>query len=75
MFRSLIEKAKREWIVALGSVAVVLGGILDLLDALEAIDIQPLLPVEHAGSIMAGIGIAKIGLRFLYPFVLKWVAK
>ncbi len=75
MFRRLYEKAKREWLLALGSVAVVIGGLADLLDSLGAIDITPLLPVEHSGAILAGIGVTKIALRFAYPLVLKWATK
>lgn len=66
---------KREWLSALGILFIVLGGTVDLLDQLGGIDIRPLLPVDNADAILAGIGVAKLLLRAAYAIVAFFVAR
>jgi hypothetical protein len=48
----------------LGTALVILGAMVDGLDALGAIDLSTLIPAGHdAGKIIAAIGVAKIVLR------------
>jgi hypothetical protein len=47
-----------------GSVVATTGMVADLLDALKAIDISPLLPPSYAVKIIAAIGVITIMLRF-----------
>lgn len=50
--------------VVFGTAVAVTGMAADLLDALQAIDISPLLPPTYAVKIIAAIGIVTIMLRF-----------
>ena len=50
--------------LAFGSAVAASGMIADLLDALQAIDISPLLPPSYAVKIIAAIGVITIMLRF-----------
>lgn len=61
---------KREWLVALGIIAVILGGLVDILDQLDAIDISPVINAvvreDHAALALALLGVFKIVLRVAY---------
>ena len=48
-----------------GGVVTAAGLVLDILDALHAVDIAPLLPPAYALKIIAAIGIATIVLRLV----------
>lgn len=50
--------------VAFGSLVALFGLAVDILDALQAVDISPLLPPAYAVKIIAAIGVATIVLRF-----------
>jgi hypothetical protein len=59
------QKLKGWKTVIFGSVIAALGSVLDILDALRAIDITPLLPPAYAIKIIAGIGVVTILLRLM----------
>jgi hypothetical protein len=48
-----------------GSLVSVAGAALDILDALQLVDITPLLPPDHALKIIAAIGVVTIVLRLV----------
>ena len=51
--------------VIFGAAITVAGAALDILNALQLVDITPLLPPEHALKIIAVIGIATVVLRMI----------
>ena len=59
----LRQKLKGWKTVLFGSLVSGAGVAVDVLDAIKAIDIAPLLPPAYALKIIAGIGIATILLR------------
>lgn len=64
-FGWLGEKLKG-WRTMLFGGAVTLAGIaLDILDALQLVDITPLLPPEHALKIIAVVGVVTVALRLV----------
>lgn len=70
MLQRAIAWMKREWLVALGIIAVILGGLVDILDQLDAIDISPVINAvvreDHAALALALLGVFKIVLRVTY---------
>jgi hypothetical protein len=48
-----------------GGAVTFAGAMLDILDALQLVDITPLLPPDHALKIIAAIGIVTVVLRLL----------
>lgn len=48
-----------------GGAVALAGAVLDILDALQLVDITPLLPPDHALKIIAAIGIVTVVLRFV----------
>lgn len=64
MFGSLRESLKGWKTVAFGAVVAGAGLAADILDALQAVDLAPLLPPAYAVKIIAIIGVATIVLRF-----------
>jgi hypothetical protein len=61
----LAEKFKGWRTLIFGSAVSLAGAALDILDALQLVDITPLLPPDHALKIIAAIGVATIVLRLL----------
>lgn len=61
----LREKLKGWKTLIFGAVVSASSSALELLDALRAIDIAPLLPPAHALRIIAAIGLATIVLRLM----------
>ncbi len=61
----LAQKLKGWRTLLFGTVVACAGTLLDLLDAMQAVDIAPLLPPAHALRIIAAIGIATVVLRLL----------
>jgi hypothetical protein len=59
----LRQKLKGWRTMIFGGVVAGAGALLDLLDALRAVDITPLLPPSHALRIIAAIGVITILLR------------
>jgi hypothetical protein len=59
----LRQKLKGWKTLIFGGCVTAASATLDVLDALRAVDITPLLPPAHALKIIAGIGIATILLR------------
>lgn len=59
----LRQKLKGWRTVIFGSAITVAGAALDILNALQLVDITPLLPPEHALKIIAVIGVATVMLR------------
>jgi hypothetical protein len=60
----------REWLkgwrtLIFGSAVTLAGAALDILDALQLVDITPLFPPEHALKIIAVIGIVTVALRLV----------
>ena len=51
--------------VIFGGALTLAGGALDILNALQLVDITPLLPPEHALKVIAAIGIATVVLRLV----------
>lgn len=51
--------------VIFGGAVTLAGMVLDILDALQVVDLTPLLPPEHALKIIAAIGIVTVALRFV----------
>jgi lysozyme family protein len=60
----LLEKLKGWKTLAFGALVVGSGVAADILDALQAIDLAPLLPPAYAVKIIAIIGIVTVVLRF-----------
>ncbi len=61
----LREKLKGWRTVMFGGAVTCAGVALDLLDALQLVDITPLLPPDHALKIIAGIGVITVVLRMI----------
>jgi hypothetical protein len=61
----LRQKLKGWRTVIFGGAITVAGAALDILNALQLVDITPLLPPEHALKIIAIIGIATVVLRMI----------
>lgn len=61
----LREKLKGWRTLIFGGAVTVAGALLEILEALQLVDITPLLPPEHALKIIAGLGIATIALRLV----------
>lgn len=59
----LREKLKGWRTVIFGGAITVAGASLDILNALQLVDIAPLLPPEHALKIIAIIGVVTVVLR------------
>ncbi len=59
----LRQKLKGWKTILFGGLIAILSALADILDALKAIDIAPLLPPAYALKIIAGVGIASILLR------------
>ena len=51
--------------VIFGGAITLAGAVLDILDALQLVDITPLLPPEHALKIIAVIGVVTVALRLV----------
>jgi lysozyme family protein len=64
-FARLIDRLKGWRTVAFGALVAGAGLAADLLDALQAIDLAPLLPPSHAVKIIAVIGVVTILLRLV----------
>jgi hypothetical protein len=60
-----MEKLKGWRTLIFGSLVSVAGAALDILDALQLVDITPLLPPDHALKIIAAIGVVTIVLRLV----------
>lgn len=61
----LRQKLKGWRTVIFGGAITVAGAALDILNALQLVDITPLLPPEHALKIIAVIGIVTVVLRMI----------
>ncbi len=61
----LRQKLKGWKTVVFGAALTIASSALDLLDALRAVDIAPLLPPAYALKIIAAIGIVTIVLRMV----------
>jgi hypothetical protein len=61
----LRQKIKGWKTLLFGGVVTVASSALDLLDALRAVDITPLLPPDYALKIIAAIGVVTILLRIV----------
>ena len=61
----LVEKLKGWRTLIFGGAVTVAGASLEILEALQLVDITPLLPPDHALKIIAAIGVATILLRFV----------
>ncbi|MGE3987157.1 hypothetical protein [Pseudorhodoplanes sp.] len=61
----LRDKLKGWRTVLFGGAVTLAGAALDLLDALQLVDISPLLPPEHALKIIAAIGVVTVALRLV----------
>jgi hypothetical protein len=61
----LRHKLKGWRTVIFGALVAGAGALADLLDALRAVDLTPLLPPAYALKIIAGIGVATILLRLV----------
>ena len=59
------EKLKGWRTLIFGGAVTMAGAALDILDALQLVDITPLLPPDHALKIIAVLGIATIVLRLV----------
>jgi hypothetical protein len=64
-FASLCERLKGWRTVMFGAAVTLAGAALDILNALQLVDITPLLPPEHALKVIAAIGIATVVLRLV----------
>ncbi len=62
---ALRQKLKGWKTLIFGAAVTGASGVLDILDALRAVDITPLLPPTHALKIIAAIGVVTILLRFM----------
>jgi hypothetical protein len=61
----LCEKLKGWRTLIFGGAVTLAGAALDILDALQLVDITPLLPPDHALKIIAVLGIVTIVLRLV----------
>lgn len=59
------EKLKGWRTLLFGGAVTLAGAVLDILDALQLVDITPLLPPDHALKIIAAIGVVTIVLRLV----------
>jgi hypothetical protein len=59
----LFEKLKGWRTLLFGAAVTLAGAALDILNALQLVDITPLLPPEHALKIIAIIGVFTVVLR------------
>ena len=59
------EKLKGWRTLIFGGAVTMAGAALDILDALQLVDITPLLPPDHALKIIAVLGIVTIVLRLV----------
>lgn len=59
------QKLKGWRTIIFGGAITVAGAALDILNALQLVDITPLLPPEHALKIIAVIGIVTVVLRMI----------
>ena len=62
---SLRERLKGWRTVMFGGAVTCAGAALDILDALQLVDISPLLPPDHALKIIAIIGVVTVALRLV----------
>jgi hypothetical protein len=62
---ALRQKLKGWKTLIFGGIVTAASTLLDLLDALRAVDITPLLPPAHALKIIAAIGVVTILLRLV----------
>lgn len=65
VMNALAEKLKGWRTLIFGGAVTLAGAALDILDALQLVDITPLLPPDHALKIIAAIGIVTVVLRLL----------
>lgn len=65
VFVWLRERLKGWRTLIFGGAVTFAGAALDILDALQLIDITPLLPPEHALKIIALIGVVTVALRMV----------
>jgi hypothetical protein len=61
----LRERLKGWRTVLFGGAVTLAGAALDILNALQLVDITPLLPPEHALKIIAAIGVVTVALRLV----------
>lgn len=61
----LRERLKGWRTLIFGGAITVAGAALDILNALQLVDITPLLPPEHALKILALIGVVTVVLRMV----------
>ncbi len=61
----LWERCKGWRTLVFGCAVTVAGVTLDILEALQLVDITPLLPPDHALKIIAGIGLVTVVLRLV----------
>ncbi len=65
MIDKIRQKLKGWRTILFGGFVAAAGTIMDVLDALKAIDIAPLLPPAHALKIIAAVGVATVLLRLV----------
>lgn len=76
MLRRSWARVARFPLFRIGVVLIVLGAAVDLLSALEAIDLSALVPSGYdAGVIVGSIGVAKIALRFAFTILSALAAR
>jgi hypothetical protein len=64
-FAWLRERLKGWRTMIFGGAVTLAGAALDILNALQLVDITPLLPPEHALRIIAAIGVVTVVLRMV----------
>jgi hypothetical protein len=64
-FARLRERLKGWRTLIFGGAITLAGAALDILNALQLVDITPLLPPEHALKIIAAIGVVTVVLRMI----------
>lgn len=65
-FMTRISENLKGWrTLIFGGAVTVAGASLEILEALQLVDITPLLPPDHALKIIAAIGVATILLRLV----------
>ncbi|GIK80842.1 MAG: hypothetical protein KJZ73_13535 [Pseudorhodoplanes sp.] len=65
MIEKFRQKMKGWRTILFGGLVAAAGTVTDLLDALKAIDIAPLLPPAHALKIIAALGVVTVLLRLV----------